>query len=68
MIKLMDMVYIAILMALDMKENGKKISNTEWVLKPGQMVQNSKVNMYKERSMVKVPSHGLMDLHTLDNL
>jgi hypothetical protein len=50
-----------------MKENGKKISNTVWVLRLGQMAPNSKDNMSKERNMVKVHLLGLMDLLTQDN-
>jgi hypothetical protein len=67
MIKHMVMVFTAILMVQDMKENGKKISNTVWVLRLGQMAPNSKDNMSKERNMVKVHLLGLMDLLTQDN-
>ena len=67
MIKLMVMVFIAILMEPDMKENGKKISNTVRVLKHGPMAPNSKVNMSKERNTEKVLSHGLMDQLIPDN-
>ena len=68
MIKHMVTVFTAILMELDMKENGKKISNTEMDLKPGQMAQNSVDNTSKERNTEKVLSLGLTDLLTLDNL
>lgn len=61
------MVFTAISTEQGMKANGRKINNTEWVLKPGQMAPNSKVSMFKERSMEKVPSHGLMDLPIPDN-
>jgi len=64
----MGMESTAILMELDMRENGKKTNNTEWVLKPGQMVPNSKVNMSKERSTEKVLSSGLTVPHIPGNL
>lgn len=63
----MDKVFIAILTVPDMKENGKKINNTEWVLKPGPMAPNSKASMFKERSTVKELSLGLMDPLIPDN-
>jgi hypothetical protein len=47
-IKLMDMVFIHILMEADMKANGTKISSTVLELNNGQMVQNTKANMNKE--------------------
>lgn len=65
MIKLMAMVSIAILMVLSMKVNGKKINNMDLVLRHGQMVQNTTVNMFRERSMEKEHSHGLTDQHTM---
>lgn len=50
-----------------MKVNGKRINNMVWVLRHGQMVPSSKDNMFKERSMVKELSLGLMDLPIPDN-
>ena len=47
-IKLMDMVFIHILMEADMKANGTKISSTVLEQNNGLMVQNTKVNMSKE--------------------
>jgi len=67
MIRPMVTEFIAILMELDMKVNGKKINNTVWDLRHGQMVPNSKVNTSKERNTVKEHSHGPMDLLILDN-
>ena len=67
MTRLMDMVFIAILTVPDMKVNGKKISNMEWVLRLGLMAPNSKVNMSKERNMEKELLLGQMDLLILDN-
>lgn len=61
------MVFIAILTVPDMKVNGKKISNTEWVLRLGLMAPNSKVNMSKERNMERELLLGQMDLLILDN-
>jgi hypothetical protein len=67
MIKLMDSVSIAILMEPSMRATGKKISNMEMDLRPGQMVQDMKVNMFKEKNMAKVNSLGLMAALTTDN-
>ena len=67
MIKLMVMVSIAILMEPSMKVNGKKINNMDWVLRHGQMVQNTTVNMYKAKNMVKEHLHGQMDQLTMVN-
>jgi hypothetical protein len=67
MIRLMDLVSIAILMELNTRATGKKISNTEMDLRHGQMVQDMKDNTSRERSMVKVNSHGLMVAHTTEN-
>ena len=64
----MDMVCTVILTAPDTKENGKKISNTEWVLRLGQMVPSSMANMSRAKSTVKVPLPGLMDQLTQVNL
>jgi len=47
MIKPRDSEYTLILMVQDMKANGFKISNMEWVLNNGQMVQSMKVFMTK---------------------
>ena len=52
MIKLTDLEFIAILMEPNMKGTGKRTSNTETVWKPGQMVLDMKVNIFKERSTV----------------
>merc|ERR1711935_1257116 len=68
MIRHMDMVFTAILTQQDTRVNGRRISNMVWVLRHGQMVLNSVDNTSKERSMVKEPSHGLMDQPTLVNL
>ena len=61
MIKLMVMVSIAILMVLSMRVNGKKINNMDLVLRHGQMVPSTTVNMYRARNMEKVHLHGPTD-------
>jgi len=64
----MAMVFIAIWTELSTKVTGKRINNTDKVLRPGQMVPSMMVSTYMERSMDKVDSHGLMEAHTLVNL
>ena len=44
-----------------------KTSNTDKVLKPGQMAPNSKANTSRVKSTEKELSLGLMDLLILDN-
>ena len=66
-IRLMDMVFTAILMELVMKANGKRISSTELVLRLGLMVPSSMANMSRAKSTVKVPLPGLMDQLILVN-
>jgi len=51
-----------------MKVIGKRINNTDRVLRPGQMVPNMMVNMFMERNTDKEDSLGLMEAHILDNL
>ena len=68
MIKHTDLVFTVILMELNTKANGKKTSNMVMVLKHGQMVQDIKVNTFKERNTVKDNSHGLMEAPLLDSL
>lgn len=62
MTKLMDLESIVILMVLNMKVTGKKINNTEMVLKHGQMVLNIKDNMFKVKNTALENSHGLMEV------
>ena len=50
-----------------MKENGKKISNTERVLRHGLMVLAMMVTMSKARSMALENSPGPMVLHMRDS-
>lgn len=66
-IKLMDTVSTAILMEPSMKEIGRKINNMDRVLRRGQMVPNTTVNMYMERSTGKADSLGPMVAPILDN-
>ena len=47
-IKLMDTVFIPILMEADMKDNGFKINSMDMELNNGQMVLNMKDNMSRE--------------------
>jgi len=61
MIKLMDLEFIAILMEPNMKVTGKRTSNTEMVWKPGQMVLDMKVNIFKEKSTVMEDLLGLTE-------
>ena len=68
MIKLTDLVFTAILMEPNTRAIGKKINNTEMDSKPGQMVQDMKVNMFKERNMERVNSLGLMVALIMENL
>ena len=68
MIKLMDLVYTAILMELNMKANGKRTNNMVMVLKPGQMVLDIRENTSKERNTAKDNSLGLMAALSLDSL
>ena len=46
-IRLMDMVFILILMEVDTKDNGTKISSTAMELNNGQMVPNTTDNISK---------------------
>ena len=55
-------------MVPNMKETGKRINNTDKVLKPGQMAQSMMDNMFMERNMDKVDLHGLMEVLILDSL
>ena len=61
------MVFIAISMEPSMKVNGKKINNTVWVSRLGQMEPNTMVNMSKARSTARAHSPGLTDLPTTEN-
>ena len=54
-------------MVQNMKDNGKKISNMEQVLKPGQMELGIMGNTYKERSMVSVNLLGQMVVLITEN-
>ena len=60
MTKHMDLESIVISTEPNTKVTGKKINNTETVLKHGLMVQSTKANMFKVKSTVLVNSHGLM--------
>lgn len=51
-----------------MKEIGKKISNTEMVLKPGQTVPNTMANTSTAKNTVREDSLGLIAVRTLDHL
>ena len=62
MIRPTDSEFTAILTEPSMRDSGKKISNMEMVLRPGQMVPSTRANMFKERKMVRADSHGLMAL------
>jgi hypothetical protein len=50
-----------------MKDNGKKISNMEQVLKPGQMELGIMENTFKERSMGLVNLLGQMEVLIMEN-
>ena len=50
----------AIWMELNTKASGKKISNTETVLKRGQMVRDMKASISRARSMESANLPGLM--------
>ena len=67
MIRLMDMEFTVTWMELNMKETGKAISNTDKVLRHGQMVPNMMDNTFMERSMDKVDLLGQTVAHTSDN-
>ena len=54
-------------MVQNMKDNGKKISNMEQVLKPGQMELGIMGNTYKERSLVSVNLLGQMVVLIMEN-
>jgi len=60
MIKHKDMVYIYIIMVQNMMGIGIKIINMVMVSRPGQMVVNIKVVIYKVRNMVKEDIYGKM--------
>ena len=59
-IKPMDLECIAMQTELNTRDSGKTISNTETVLRHGQMVPSMRANMFKERKTVRADSHGLM--------
>ena len=54
-------------MVQNMKDNGKKISNMEQVLKPGQMELGIMENTFKERSMGLVNLLGQMEVLIMEN-
>ena len=54
-------------MVQNMKDNGKKISNMEQVLKPGQMELGIMENTYKERSTVSGNLLGQMVVLITEN-
>ena len=68
MTKLTVLVYIAIWMEQNMRGTGKKINNTDKVLRLGLTVPGMKVNTCKAKSMEKASSLGLMDPLTTVNL
>src|SRR5687767_3665575 len=59
--------HISTWMELSTGEIGEKISNTDTVLKHGQMVQSMKATTNTERSTELEHSNGLMDHSTLEN-
>ena len=67
MIRHMAMVFTVIWTELSTRVIGKKINNTDRVLRPGPMVPSMMVSTYMEKSMDKEDSHGLMEAHILDN-
>jgi len=66
-IRHMVTVFTAIWMVLNTKVIGKRINNTDKVLKPGPMVPNMMVSTYMEKNMDKVDLHGLTEALILDN-
>lgn len=66
-IKLMALESIVILTGQNMKDIGKKINNMVMDWKPGQMAPNTKANTFKEKNMELEGSHGLMEVHIMDN-
>ena len=66
MIKLMARVFTLTLMALDTRVNGLRISNTDMVLKDGQMVPHTKANILKAKSTEEVNLRGLMLVLSLE--
>jgi hypothetical protein len=55
-------------MALNIRDIGKKTNNMEKVLKLGQTEHNTKVSMYKAKSMEADNLYGLTKVLTMDNL
>jgi len=55
-------------MALDIKDSGKRISSMEKDLRHGQMALVTRVNMLREKNMVRANSHGLMEAHMKESL
>jgi len=68
MIRHTDLGCTVILMEQSTRANGKKTNNMAMVLKHGQMVQDMKENMFKERNTEKANLLGLMEALSLDNL
>ena len=58
MTRLMALEFIVILMELGIRDTGRKISNMDRALKPGQMVQAIKEIMLKVARTEKAASHG----------
>ena len=68
MIKLMDKVYILILMGLNMKDIGRMINKKEKEKKYGLMGSHMKEIMLEVISKEKVNSFGVMGLFMKENL
>ena len=68
MIKLMDSVFIAILMEPSMRDIGKKINNMVKDSKHGLMVLGMKDNTFRAKNMEKEDSHGLTAALIMVNL
>ena len=66
-IRLMELEYIRMLMAHDMKGNGMKISNMVMGLRSGQMVLHTKECTLLGRSMARESLLGLMGVHLVVN-
>ena len=65
MIKPMGLVFIVIVMALSMKDSGRRISSTERALKLGQTDLYMKEVMFQERNMDKGNSNGQMEVNIM---
>lgn len=63
MIKLMVMEYISMQMEPVMKDIGRMIYRMDMVLNHGQIVQNMKVIIKKDKSMAKEHMYGVMVQH-----